>query len=211
MKSGIRLHSIESVDKIWLTCCALHNMLLEVDGLDEPWDGVRQPTSQWEGELGNLESDDVPMAMRCLMSPADIRAYDTSSLGTEVTARREEERDEEEEEENETEQDDGDEELNEDAEEEVRIVRKLSLKYFRSKLVEHFDTSSGEGKLCGQVGEARHLLYILTISIVYIEENKVLSCMYISSFIVYILPKKCIKLKSCMTMNKNHRIKCFYR
>ena len=147
LKSGIRLHSVESVDKIWLTCCALHNMLLEVDGLDEPWDGVCQPTSQWEGELGNLESDDVPMAMRCLMSPADIRAYDTSSLGTEVTARRDEERDEEEEEENGTEQDDGDEELNEDAEEEVRIVRKLSLKYFRSKLVEHFDIKFRRGEV----------------------------------------------------------------
>jgi hypothetical protein len=25
---------VESADHVWLTCCALHNMLLEVDGLD---------------------------------------------------------------------------------------------------------------------------------------------------------------------------------
>ena len=61
----------------------LHNMLLEVDGLDAPWnDGVKQPpTSDWTGSLGNLDIDDVPTAIRELMSPADIRAYDTSSLG----------------------------------------------------------------------------------------------------------------------------------
>ena len=28
------LQSIEAVDQIWLTCCALHNWLLEIDGLD---------------------------------------------------------------------------------------------------------------------------------------------------------------------------------
>ena len=63
LKVGIRLHSIESVDMVWLTCCALHNMLLEVDGLDEPWDGSRIPTSEWEGAMGELEVEDVPVAM----------------------------------------------------------------------------------------------------------------------------------------------------
>ena len=29
LKTGIRLHKIEAVDKILLTCCALHNLLLE--------------------------------------------------------------------------------------------------------------------------------------------------------------------------------------
>lgn len=81
LKTGIRLHSTQSVDRIWATCCALHNMLLEVDGLDAPWDGVRIPSSEWTGELGNLESADVPAAMRRALSPSEIRAYDTSSLG----------------------------------------------------------------------------------------------------------------------------------
>ena len=52
LKTGIRLHSTESADNIWCTCCALHNMLLEVDGLDKPWDGMRVLESVWDGELG---------------------------------------------------------------------------------------------------------------------------------------------------------------
>ena len=45
LKTGVRLHKVQSVDMIWATCCALHNMLFEVDGFDEPWDGVCIPTS----------------------------------------------------------------------------------------------------------------------------------------------------------------------
>ena len=37
-KTGIRLHGVEAVNKIWKTCCALHNMLLDVDGLEEGWE-----------------------------------------------------------------------------------------------------------------------------------------------------------------------------
>jgi len=38
LKRGITLHGIEATDKIWLTCCALHNFLLEEDGLEMNWD-----------------------------------------------------------------------------------------------------------------------------------------------------------------------------
>jgi hypothetical protein len=41
LKTGIRVDGPESADKIWLTCCALHNCLLEADGLND-----------WEGEIG---------------------------------------------------------------------------------------------------------------------------------------------------------------
>ena len=51
LKTGIRLHSIESVDKLWCTCCALHNFLLEEDGLAGTW--YEGTVSDWEGELGN--------------------------------------------------------------------------------------------------------------------------------------------------------------
>ena len=37
LKYGIKLHGIGNCDKIWLTCCAMHNMLLEVDGLSDRW------------------------------------------------------------------------------------------------------------------------------------------------------------------------------
>ena len=35
LKAGIRVHGIDTADSIWMTCCALHNMLLEVDGNSE--------------------------------------------------------------------------------------------------------------------------------------------------------------------------------
>ena len=39
LKSGIHLHGVDVADNIWKTCCALHNMLLHVDGYTEEWDG----------------------------------------------------------------------------------------------------------------------------------------------------------------------------
>ena len=38
LRYGIRLHSVKNVDKVWLTCCALHNRLLFVDGLNKGWE-----------------------------------------------------------------------------------------------------------------------------------------------------------------------------
>ena len=39
-----------------MTCCALHNMLLEVDGLDDEWQsGVK---GDWEGDWGLHENED---------------------------------------------------------------------------------------------------------------------------------------------------------
>ena len=38
LKSGIRIHGVtEQPNKVWLTCCAFHNMLLDIDGLDLQW------------------------------------------------------------------------------------------------------------------------------------------------------------------------------
>ena len=76
LKTGIRLHGLEVADDIWYTCCALHNMLLEVDGLNTRWsDGV---PSDYEGELGLHDANDVrrhlpPAVFNRL---ADPRNYD---------------------------------------------------------------------------------------------------------------------------------------
>ena len=44
LKTGIRIHGHKATEMIWKTCCALHNWLLEVDGLDKQWDqGVPSP------------------------------------------------------------------------------------------------------------------------------------------------------------------------
>jgi hypothetical protein len=63
LKTGVRVQGVETVtvDKVWLTCCALHNWLLDIDGLDKDWDGRNVPTSEWEGELGQLDIDGLPV------------------------------------------------------------------------------------------------------------------------------------------------------
>jgi hypothetical protein len=74
---GVRLHGAEAADIIWKTYCAFHNMLLEIDGLD----------SEWEGELGTHDMDDVMnhinnFALQHLHDAnLDIRSYDASGLG----------------------------------------------------------------------------------------------------------------------------------
>jgi hypothetical protein len=47
---------MDKVDDIWLTCCALHNWLLDIDGLSGQWkDGVL--ISDWDGKLGWMDFD----------------------------------------------------------------------------------------------------------------------------------------------------------
>jgi hypothetical protein len=66
------------------TCCALHNWLLEVDGLDDKWEqGV---PSSWEGELRNFEEGDfcnntLPPVIKMLNSPAKFKKVDFSGMG----------------------------------------------------------------------------------------------------------------------------------
>ena len=50
LKAGIRLHGVEAADKIWLTCCALHNCLFdEISTGTDQWDGVRGLFSEEDG------------------------------------------------------------------------------------------------------------------------------------------------------------------
>jgi hypothetical protein len=51
LKTGIRVDGPESADKIWLICCALHNCVLEADGLDD-----------WDGEIGLNDFSDLSYA-----------------------------------------------------------------------------------------------------------------------------------------------------
>ncbi len=62
----MRLHGVDKVDQVWFTCCALHNWLLEIDGLSDEWsDGV--PVSEWKGPLGDNDfkgmREDIPNAI----------------------------------------------------------------------------------------------------------------------------------------------------
>ena len=38
LMTGVRTHSIKKCDEVFLTCCALHNRLLYLDGLDQDWE-----------------------------------------------------------------------------------------------------------------------------------------------------------------------------
>ena len=140
LKTGVRLHGIEATDRIWMTCCALHNMLLDADGLSGEWEnGV---PSDWEGELGEHNSslvfDTLPFAVRRLaVTDSELRRYDSSAMGRgtdyDPTV--------------------GDESDNHDVQpdpvdrHQVRLVRHLSIDFFRGRLVKHFDILFKQGKI----------------------------------------------------------------
>ena len=137
LKTGIRLHDYKCVDMIWKTCCALHNMLLHVDGLDKPWDGVNMPTSEYEGRFGEFDFDDMPVYMQRLYSPDEIRAYDESKIvrGVSYAAS------------SDSVGVSGRTVIDDDHIDDIRVVRNLSLDYFRGRLVEHFDILFRQGKV----------------------------------------------------------------
>ena len=80
LKAGICLFKLKDADRIWKTCCALHNMLLEADGLDDKWEAGA--LSEFQGELGEHDNTaHIPQAIRRLMTPAQARNCDTSGMG----------------------------------------------------------------------------------------------------------------------------------
>lgn len=65
LKTGIRLHSTEAADNVWLTCCALHNMLLKVEGLRKGLEnGI--PSFWMSDRNGDLDFEDLPQGIRRL-------------------------------------------------------------------------------------------------------------------------------------------------
>ena len=76
------MHGIECADNIWFTCCALHNILLHVDGLDKKW--KKRVKSPFQGELGWHASRDVktyaPLTFRRVNDRIRIRTLDLSSI-----------------------------------------------------------------------------------------------------------------------------------
>lgn len=130
LKTGIRVHSIDAVDKIWSTCCALHNMFLEEDGLSENWEG---------SDLGSLSVDDFE---NCLVVPPNNELiHDHSGMGygndrherqhCPVEAATDEEDDD-------TVEDNDANDLC-DRENNIKHVSNISYIEFRNKLINHFD------------------------------------------------------------------------
>ena len=123
LKYGIRLYGIEKSDIIWKTCCALHNVMLDVDGLCDGWEVGNR--SVCETELDDRSS--LPFALKRLVHPGERRHMDTSNLGlgnvTERTVLATEER----------EDDVGYVEVHNN------IVRNMSMDQYRDKLIKHFN------------------------------------------------------------------------
>lgn len=77
LKSGIRLHGTSTPDKVFHTCCALHNLLLNVDGLNKEWNnGV--PSDYATTALDDDDEiagavDDIPTALQRLANPVAAR------------------------------------------------------------------------------------------------------------------------------------------
>ncbi len=84
LKSGVGISGVENIDKVWFTCCALHNWLLEIDNLNGQWRG-RVPLSSWKGEMGGLDFDglssSIPNVIAWLSANLDPHNYDQSGMG----------------------------------------------------------------------------------------------------------------------------------
>ncbi len=129
LKTGIHLHGVEVAGNIWKTCCALHNMLLEINGLDV----------EWSGGIGIHDEGDVenylhPFALDCLQRnfTSDVQNYDASNMGPGDDI------------DYETVDDEPNEEGAQDdcykwSPETVQYVQHMTMQYFRKKLVAHFD------------------------------------------------------------------------
>ena len=79
----MRVHGIAAADDIWFTCCAFHNMLLDVDGLDKKWKkGVK---STFERELGWHTTNDIetyaPKIFRRVNGGTNNRQLDLCPVG----------------------------------------------------------------------------------------------------------------------------------
>lgn len=81
MKNGVRLHNASDVDDVWRTCCALHNWLLEADGLNARWErGVN--VSDYLADMGLHDGPDAGRFVPVVFSRATHpRQYDLSGMG----------------------------------------------------------------------------------------------------------------------------------
>ena len=85
LKVGIRLHGVQVVDDIWFTCCALHNMLLEVDGRSAEWrNGVRgfyEDSAQDEAVEDQIDDKDSGDAIPLIFRRLGVSRHNTNSVG----------------------------------------------------------------------------------------------------------------------------------
>jgi len=138
LKSGIQLWGVGACDKIWCTCCALHNWLLDINGYSYPWDD----------DLGIFDDNEVennvsPAVLQWLYTPAARCAYDMSGMGrgSDMDADYYNNHDDAE--------DDGS--ANNDSIQfqsgQVCNCHKMPMSFFQSHLIEHFDILFQQNKI----------------------------------------------------------------
>jgi hypothetical protein len=141
LKTGIRTQG-DSADKTWMTCCALHNRLLDVDGLDEQWNSDWASDSVDE-ELAEEDDNAMPISLRRLFGNLSPRQHEErvdavlQSVMTEMSAGADEP--------------DVNAPMpppnnNPNREPGYRHVSDLSFECFRGRLVHHFDVIFHRGK-----------------------------------------------------------------
>ena len=54
LRYGIRFHKLYMCDQLFMTCCALHNLLLDVDGLPNNWEDGHQSDWYYESQITSL-------------------------------------------------------------------------------------------------------------------------------------------------------------
>ena len=85
MKSSIWIQGIYAVDNIWVACCALHNWLLEIDGLNAELSEVSMPVSDWEGDLCDCNFEGlnvrIPWLLVRLSQRLEPQMLDLSDMG----------------------------------------------------------------------------------------------------------------------------------
>ena len=123
LKYGVRLYGVNKCDMVWKTCCALHNMLLDVDGLCDGWEVGNR--SVYEVELDNQSS--LPFALRRLINPGQSRNIDTSNIGLGNDVKRTVTLPQD------INVDSGDADIDD------KVVRNISFHQFRYKLMKHFN------------------------------------------------------------------------
>jgi len=78
LKTAVRLHRAIDIDKVFLTCCILHNMLLKEDNLVHVW----EHNVDYRGADGAFEVEDMPRVFSLANERRNLNS-DLSTIGRE--------------------------------------------------------------------------------------------------------------------------------
>ena len=86
LKNAICIRGPTATDNIWMTCCALHNFLLEEDGLDNPWDSPVPVESWLDPKFADHSNADLRRVFGIESISNAHRELDTTAIGLQPPA-----------------------------------------------------------------------------------------------------------------------------